>query len=58
MMKVGDLVIDGLLRTAPFSVKEYLLKDQWLEGSSFFENTELLNGNSPAHFCLNDQKYF
>ena len=56
-MKVGDLIIDGLLRTTPFSIKEYLLKDDWLEGPSFFENMEILNGNSPANFCLDDQRY-
>ena len=52
MMKVGDLVIDGLLKTTPFSFKSYFLKESWIEGSSFFENYEILNGNSPAIFAL------
>lgn len=53
-MKVGDLIIDGLLRTTPFCIKEFLLKEDWLEGANIFENMEILNGNSPAHFCLDD----
>jgi len=58
MMKVGDHVIDGLLKTTPFSIKSYFLKENWIEGSSFFENHEILNGNSPAIFSLEDHRYF
>jgi hypothetical protein len=58
MMKVGDLIIDGLLRTKPFCVKDFLIKDDWLDGPKFFENIEILNGYSPAHFCLNDHRLY
>ena len=58
MMKVGDHVIDGLLKTAPFTIKSYFLKQDWVVGPNFFQNLEILNGYSPAMFSLEDHRNF
>lgn len=57
-MKVGDHLIDGLLKTTPFCIKNYFLKENWTEGSNFFEALEILNGHSPAIFSLDDHRNF